>query len=62
MADRDLTYLFGGIFMMISFIYFCFLYYALRDTKQYYLTENEPHIETFDHIVPKRLSAVNRMQ
>lgn len=60
MADRDLTYLFGGIFMFVSFIYFCFLYYALRDTKQYHLLSEQPHIDTFDHIVPTRLTNLRK--
>lgn len=57
MAEQDMSYLFGGIFMFVSFIYFCFLYYALRDSKQYHLLEQAPHIETMDHIVNKKLSS-----
>lgn len=57
MVERDMSYLFGGIFMLVSFIYFCFLYYALRDTKQYHMLEHPPHIDTIDHIVPSRTTA-----
>ena len=55
MVERDMSYLFGGIFMIVSFIYFCFLYYALRDTKQYHLLEQPPLVQEFDHVVDKRL-------
>jgi hypothetical protein len=50
MVVKDLSYLFGGIFMILSFIYFCFLYYALKDSKEYHLKAYEPHTEVLDHI------------